>query len=775
MVQFLLKLIWTGARASDIRNTGNLFDGAITIFGSDNQRKNRSYCIENKVRINHNFDSDSVSDFLSRCQLDLIQKEPDVQFMAYNPNCMYEADPRILAHTVCLNDPNLMKMLDNKLSFREWAASLNLSILDYYKIKAQNILDFRQKYYPDQDVILQIPNSSGGEGTFLLRKDQQQFSLPDRWRETECILSGYLEHSIPINAHCIIFEDGFLLFPPSVQIIVLTENKLLYRGADYIEYPKLGAELDFAFRKQIHILCTALMKKGYRGVIGIDAIIANGCVWIQEVNNRFQGSTYLLNKALEIYGYPSVQQLNYDAFQRGTMPKNWKEIQSVKVEFSYLTFSADQPLYHIEYLHHKIAKKEVPEIVCIEEDGLDFSYDIEKNAFLFSAVFSTNITTVFPEENRVQLHPIFTISALSDQDIQSGKDLTALKTSLLNIGLSITKQAQQSMELQYQFDLQNCFNIDIQLPGGFLVNCPYSLKLCKLSPFELDYSSADGFKIRYYGKPLSYVTYIHRLPPPEGHTKSGVPFKEIAFFATDRLRLQNASKCCFGSYEKTACQFCEVYGTSAHFNKRDIIETIDRCFSEKPFPFRHILIGGRSNPVGLERDTIIEMCHQIRKYSPMPIYLMCLPPKRLSDIDDYIAAGIAEFGFNLELYDRKLAAKYMPGKGHIPRSQYLEALSYAADRLGHTGAVRTAFIVGLEPMHSLLEGVETVCSLGVAPILSVFRPIPNTPMENAVPPDTKWVVEALRRAEEICKHYGLSLGPQCSWCQNNTLNECLLQ
>ena len=59
--------------------------------------------------------------------------------------------------------------------------------------------------------------------------------------------------------------------------------------------------------------------------------------------------------------------------------------------------------------------------------------------------------------------------------------------------------------------------------------------------------------------------------------------------------------------------------------------------------------------------------------------------------------------------------------------------------------------------------------MGLAPILSVFRPIKGTPMENVVPPDNLWLLEAYEKVEKICRKYGLKPGPDCPSCQNNTL------
>ena len=56
------------------------------------------------------------------------------------------------------------------------------------------------------------------------------------------------------------------------------------------------------------------------------------------------------------------------------------------------------------------------------------------------------------------------------------------------------------------------------------------------------------------------------------------------------------------------------------------------------------------------------------------------------------------------------------------------------------------------------------------PILSVFRPIPGTAMENLVPPSNHYLRDIYHAGTKICTKYGLHLGPDCPACQNNTLS-----
>ena len=206
------------------------------------------------------------------------------------------------------------------------------------------------------------------------------------------------------------------------------------------------------------------------------------------------------------------------------------------------------------------------------------------------------------------------------------------------------------------------------------------------------------------------------------------------------------------------------------FSEQDILDSIDLLFgSDNRSLFRHILLGGFSDRIGLEHNGIFFFFLRIREHSAsIPIYLMCLPPS-IDEVKQYYEAGVSEFGFNIEIFDRTIAKQLMPGKGSIPIKLYFEALKEAVRLCGSTGAVRSAFVVGLEPKKSLFQGIEALCRIGVAPILSVFRPIPGTELESMVPLTDDELYEITQEAEKICERYGLSLGPTCPACRNNTL------
>ena len=146
---------------------------------------------------------------------------------------------------------------------------------------------------------------------------------------------------------------------------------------------------------------------------------------------------------------------------------------------------------------------------------------------------------------------------------------------------------------------------------------------------------------------------------------------------------------------------------------------------------------------------------------------MSIPPMDCNVLTDLKNAGVTEVAFNLEIFDRNLAVQYMPGKGRIPLARYENAFKKATELWGKSGNVRSALIIGLEPLESVLKGVEYLCRQGVSPILSLFKPAEQ--MEDFFAPDSRDVLFIWEKAEQICSKYGIPLGPSCHYCEDNVL------
>lgn len=762
----MTNIYWSGPRESDAAYTDDMFAGSATFYGK-NVGNNTAFCSNNDVRINHNLYNQAASNFILNWQLKKIEEDPDCQFMSYNPNFVYGAPDEVVKRTLCLNEPALMEKLENKVFFKQLIEGIAAKLPHRLFLGGNCSYDNLKTQFSNYDsFVLQEPISSGGEGTFLMTLENSEEIISLLRKDSSYIVTGYIEDNIPVNLHAIIFDNNIALFPGSVQIIQLGNNRLLYRGADYCTFLEIAPLIREKLYNQSFDILTRIQNMGYRGIVGVDAMIVGDEVFFTEINNRFQGSSVLLAKALSENNLPSLQKMNLDAFTgKEISDKLLDQLNKISVPYSMYSYINEQECFHAFHIFG-VAQNE-KRVVEVLSEGFRPDQEFEPYAHLFSVVFTGNITSLSPDKNRVRIHP--NVAGPSKDwlaKLLSG-DLTALKISLMNRGVVLTDAAKKYVNEHGDMREGTYFSLDIFMRGIY-INSPLYVKLTALSPFKLDVNSNQELILTLYDKQISKVTYDRRIDLQTILPHNTLPLDKILFFATDRLRIQNNSYCTFSKHG-VVCKFCEANGLDNKFSEQDILDSIDLIFCSANHPmFRHVLIGGLSNEIGFEQDTIIKICKKIRSYSDMPIYLMCLPPL-VEDIKRYYDAGVTEFGFNIEVFDREIAKQIMPGKGFIPLKRYMDALTEAVRLCGQHGAVRSAFIVGLEPERSLLQGIEEVCRMGVAPILSVFRPIPATEMEDVIPPLDEQLYELTQTAERICAKYGLSLGPTCPACRNNTL------
>lgn len=762
----MAKLIWTGPRESDKEYTGGLFSGAVTLYGG-RKRENKSFCLTKDYRINHNHVTEEQTDFMAANELELIKKDPGIEFMSYNPNLIFGCGDEVLSHTVCLNEENIMRFLDSKISFRKFAEKYVHTLHSEQLLGAECRVDKLKRKFPEYDKwIIQSDIASGGYQTFLLGQENETDVLK-KINDTESYLvSPYYEKNIPINIHALIYDEDILITQGSIQIMGTDHDRILYRGADYISYREINPDILQQFTRDTEILCREIQKLGYRGILGIDAIIVDGTAWILEVNNRFQASTILINKVLQEKGMPSLHELNYEAFHKPHSELIDRDtLASLDINYSIYAFIQDDQGYHSAHMLASYSdEKAVSDYI---DDGYISWQEAEDDAYLFRLVFNTNISSI-TDDKYVSLHPnILGPTREWKEDIINKKDFRKIKISLLNQGVVLDHDVKKYLLRQGGMREGVYFSVDLVLEDKYIVNSPLAVKFAALSPYKVEFAGEQLY-LTYYGEKICTVSIEFADETAKKHTSKGIPVSRMCLLATDRLRLQNSDFCTFKE-QGVPCRFCEAQYKDISFGAEDVIEAADMYFDKSEPGFRHVLVGGLSNHIGKEKNAICRIVSHIRKRSDMPVYLMCLPSVDTNDIVEYVQAGVTEIGFNIEIFDRGLARRYMPGKGAIPTDRYRAAMEKAVQLLGNKGAVRSAFVLGLENMESLLEGVEYVCRLGVAPILSVFRPIPFTELENVNPPENEWILEAYEKIEAICEKYDLRPGPDCPACQNNTV------
>lgn len=740
---------WISPRESDGLFNKNI-KKAIAFYSSDNIQTTRS-----NIPYGKEYDK-----FLENHIHTILKQNPQAKFMFYNPKLAYSLPEYLHSNFICINSLRLLNKISDKVYTRFWL-SKSIPTLPTVLLSGSelNFVDLERLFQGYDSFIVQENRSSGGFGTYILTKENSSKLQQKLYNDDIYIVSPYLRNSISTNSQFIIFDDNILLLPCSVQIVLESKNRLLYHGGDFFAFRDISNEKKNIIKQYTLEIAENLKKMGYRGICGIDYLIDENNVYFQEINARFQASSLVINKTLEEENLPSLQDLNIMAFTHEKCPTI--PFQTLNINYSmFKVFGKNHEIYP-NYLYSCL-KQDNNYVSCILNDGYSLEQKIENDIYAYQVIFNTNISQINPEY-QLSVYP----NLLEADTINPEKvSLIDLKIALLNQGCRITSDAKIYLEKFSKIKKAVFRSIDFTIFKNVPINAPCEIKFAEYSPYVID-EIENQIILFQYDKKMGEIIVELENSLSNNVTFSGVKYSQIAYSSTDRIRLKH-SKMCYMKEMGGGCIFCNIPAKRKEFSFEDLKEVIDAYIQRDNF--NHILIGGASGNPDTEHENIIEIVEYLRKFTKKSIYLMSLPPKKLEILDLYHAVGINEVAFNIEIYDETIAKKMMPIKGKISRQHYIDTLSYAVNLWGREGNVRTAFIAGLEPVSSTLTGIENVCSKGIQPMISVFRPIPGTKLENWVMPSNAMLKELYIKAGIICEKHNQILGPSCKWCRNNMLS-----
>lgn len=852
-------VVWVGPRSSDLSGSVEKFiKGSISLFGKNDARKNMyAMCDENSCRrVDHNSINDKTQDKYIYDQIkSIITKDAQARFYFYNQSSLYNIDglQKLLGgKAICCNKKDVIDSLNNKQSFHTLYKDLSggKGLLDVVEggYADCNYKDFCTKFSVPDDgnykFIMQATVASGGSGTYIMTKKNSDAlrTLLSQEQNNSYIYSVFREDNVPVNMHAVVFDDGILYTPGSIQIMKADHTKLdtddeicrlMYRGADFIEYDRLASLEDIPENKvnSSHInrfkalckeLCERIKKTGYRGVLGIDGMIYRDTlnnnaseVRILEVNCRFQASTCLINRALKEKGLPSMQEINFAACNGGKVGDHVGHMKDLKVRYSNYSYNYVAENAHVSNVHKHC--KDCGFVVEVEDDGYkengnaEIRYD--NTAHLFRVVFNTNICWT-NEDGGVNLEELITepIREFREGIIKTGcvksdenvdaKDLLLLKIALLTQGVKITDKATRSLESDGGLRPATNDAVDICFSKQFyniVINAPLKNRFQAFCPFTID-ENGGNYKLYYYGNFIANITLYNTDPlemdgKKRRKTENGFYYSDVAYLSTDRLRVHVTNECVFKK-QNAGCKFCNIKPTCGEIDIDSVKEVIERHWEKREKSgLRHFLIGGQSpeqtedtiNKVAEISKIIRDITRDENGNSDTDIYAMILP--REDGLDKLWDAGLTQISFNMEIFDDVCAKKYMPGKGSYTRDHYKACLIKAKQvwrsKVGEYARnsvyrqIRSMIILGLEPDKSFMEGIDWMIENGIQPIISLFRPLADTPLENFVAPSMNYVFRTFERIQaKIYEIHNYTrgrnrdyiLGPECRCCQNNTLS-----
>lgn len=747
--------IWIGKYQSDMAYN-DLFCGSFTYYG-DNKAGNKA-CFSQDDRL---FDENLYLTFIEQCIKQTLGK---YTYIFYNQAFAYELIkllPECKTYIRSINSYDLINWLSNKTLVRVWVQNLvstpPFCILTGAEISNKRLSSLFPKH---KSFIIQDNLSSGGVGTYLLSKSNTNV-LSVLKNSQIYLVSPYISPSYSVNVHILVSANQQMVFQPSIQIIIPGQNNFTFRGSDFIGAQDITNDICKRLREISLCISEKLSIMGYRGICGLDFIVSKEEIYFIEINPRFQGSSFLINRTLQEYKLPSLYALNDMVFKSDLDTNLIDKLSKINVTYSYLKLKLQN-----EYSEDLIkTAKSCMDIDTLFLDGASNEYQSKSNGYIMRFICKRNLIMVNPN-HEINIYQNLLFDNKMKLPIIKPRQWLELKVSILTQGIKINAMANKALKKSGGMADGTFDAIDLIFPTGMVINCPLKLPFGEFSPYTLDYEN-DEYALTYHNNKVSTVTVDKNDNITLIESRSGINIKRLVQRNNDRLRVRHNSICVFKE-QNIGCMFCHAKNLEKYnYTLEDIEDGFVYYLTH--FDFKHILIGGASNNRTVESDLIKSIIKIIRKHTTKPIYIMSLPPQRLSVVREYYQLGANEIAFNMEIYDELTALKLMPGKGKIPRDEYLTFLEEAVHWFTIKGSVRSMLIIGLESLDSFSHGIEQLCKIGVSPMISPFRPMKNTALEFYVPCTTKQCLEYVDEAIKICKKYKIELGPTCFVCQNNTL------
>ncbi|MDH3975915.1 MAG: hypothetical protein OEV42_16700 [Deltaproteobacteria bacterium] len=311
-----------------------------------------------------------------------------------------------------------------------------------------------------------------------------------------------------------------------------------------------------------------------------------------------------------------------------------------------------------------------------------------------------------------------------------------LKLLLASHGMRVEERIAGEIEQTLKTRRGVSGGVELILPGDVWVNVPTEEEFAHASPLCLT-KEGERFFLTGYGDRLE----VSLLPQPDFYekvTSRGTPYYQIAVLHGGEVHITPTSRCSF--FELNAnCVFCherEKFLPIARefITVEEVVEIVEAAFEDNLADSVELNIGYYDS----EDRGILHLepyIKAIKRNFDTLVSVDVQPPAASRWIDRTYAMGADKISYHMEIFNKEIFKKLCPGKEkEIGWERFAEALNYAAG-IFPSGTVSSNLIVGLEPAESTIQGIDYLTTMGIMPILPIFRPLKGTPLHDTPVPE----------------------------------------
>jgi hypothetical protein len=338
-------------------------------------------------------------------------------------------------------------------------------------------------------------------------------------------------------------------------------------------------------------------------------------------------------------------------------------------------------------------------------------------------------------------------------------DVLDLKTLLITRGINVPEEITARFGRTHRLTPTsdpfacNC----LLLPGGIPA---HMFHVGPGADFSLAVNSAGRPCLTHRGQPVTEVDFPPATRFHEQQTRGGFPFRMMAVLqGLDVVSFPYLWPCQF-ALGGQPCEFCYQGNMTMAMRQAgqplppiaspdDVAEAVEYCVRE--CGIRDVQLTGGSEvdsargevPLAVDILAAIDRRLGLNKI-PGEIYVYTSAPKDPAAVDALFAAGVDRVAYDLNVWNEAIFEQICPGIArYVGREQQLRALEYASRQHG-ANKICSAFVIGLEPLDSLLAGAEYVAQRGIVPLFSIWLPHHRPVRGSTTPPGFDYY----RRARE---------------------------
>lgn len=221
---------------------------------------------------------------------------------------------------------------------------------------------------------------------------------------------------------------------------------------------------------------------------------------------------------------------------------------------------------------------------------------------------------------------------------------------------------------------------------------------------------------------------------------------------------------CYYFNDGHECKFCSLGPARESLSdhkmriKGDIAgEAVATAIEQENNRFKRVLLNGGTIPnydkgYSMHID-LLDRVKQKNLQNDLEYHLISMPPKDFRLFERFKAVG-NNMSMSLEVFNSDLFSEVCPGKSRdFTRDRFLAAFEAAVDVLGR-GRVYAGFVAGMEPLESIIEGIEYFGDMGVVPAVAAFHPDAGSQYSTRERPSVNYLNTLGKKMSEIYRREG---------------------